>query len=81
MPGLDGIPIPYRLRRTEMQQSPQGDWYVNMTEEEKIVGIDYESSSIRPENFGGGGGGSGYYKRKPVIWILTNEIVTEVMGT
>ena len=91
---LDGIPIPYRLRRTEMQQGPEGDWYVNMTTDERIVGIDfpqqvqqqgavhirYPSDGGPPIAMAGGSGGSGSVQRKPVVWILTNEILTEVMG-
>ena len=75
---LDGIPLPHRLRRTELKQSPQGDWYVNLLEGETIVGMDF--SPIQMMAGGGGGGFDSRYPRKPVVWILTDEIVTEVMG-
>jgi hypothetical protein len=77
---LDGIPIPRRLRRTEMEQTPEGDWYVMMHQGEQIVGIDCQPASSAPERMGGGGGGTSYYPRKPVVWILTDEVLTEIMG-
>lgn len=76
---LDGIALPYRLRRTELLQSPQGDFYVDLHDNETIVAIDF--SPVPPTTYlGGGGGGNISAPRKPVVWIHTNEIVTEVMG-
>ena len=77
---LDGIPLPHRLRRTELKQSPQGDWYVNLLEGETIVGMDFNPIQYYGHTSGGGGGGGTPVPRKPVVWILTDEIVTEVMG-
>lgn len=64
------------LRRTELQQNDEGDWYVELEEGESVLAIDYESASIKPQNFGGGGGGGGYYPRRPVVWIDTHQELT-----
>lgn len=77
---LDGIALPHRLRRAELLQSPQGDFYVDLLEGETIVAIDFSPSTPPTGMMGGGGGGNSYFPRKPVVWILTDEIVTEVMG-